>query len=133
MASSQTTWIQRLTLAERVICLARPKISAKAPNTALIAPLAPTIGTVLGGSASHWRGRGGKGADQIEQDQRPRAEHPLDLRSRTTRSISMLKPRWTSSEWTSVALSGVRNAGSAADGAAGPLSRAGMKPIASAA
>ena len=39
--------------AERVTRLARPKLSAKAPITALIAPLAPTIGTIPCGSASH--------------------------------------------------------------------------------
>ena len=46
--------IQRLTRTELVIRLARPKLSANAPITALIAPLAPTIGTIPCGSASHW-------------------------------------------------------------------------------
>src|SRR4029078_9685807 len=43
----------------------------------------------------------------------------------------MLKPRRMKPECTSVALSGVRNAGSAAHGTGRPLNRAGMKPMAS--
>ena len=37
-----------------VKAFARPKLSANAPMTALMAPLAPTIGTADIGLAAHW-------------------------------------------------------------------------------
>ena len=39
---------------EAVIRRVSPKLRAKAPMTALIAPLAPITGTIEPGSASHW-------------------------------------------------------------------------------
>jgi hypothetical protein len=42
--------IQRLSAGDRVIGRARPKLSANAPMTALMAPLAPTIGVIHAGS-----------------------------------------------------------------------------------
>jgi len=48
-----TALISRLSQGERVPRLASPKLRAKAPITALIAPLAPIIGTVEAGSANH--------------------------------------------------------------------------------
>ena len=50
---SHATLIQRLTRRLFVKALARPKLSANAPMTALIAPLAPIMGTIEPGLAAH--------------------------------------------------------------------------------
>ena len=60
--------------------LARPKLSANAPITALIAPLAPIIGVAAMRIDRPLRSRRGIGADDVEHDQARRAEHALDLR-----------------------------------------------------
>ena len=51
--AARATLSQRLSAAMRTICFGRPKLSAKAPITALIAPLAPIIGIGRAGSTSH--------------------------------------------------------------------------------
>ena len=51
--NNQITLIQRLSRKLLVNALARPKLRAKAPITALIAPLAPIIGVAPCGSIAH--------------------------------------------------------------------------------
>ena len=101
---------QRLSCGERVIRLGCPKLSEKAPITALIAPLAPIIGIDADGSTAIARRRG-IGADHVERASGPRAEHALD-RGPAPHQHQQVEAEMEKPPWTRVALSGVRNAGS---------------------
>ena len=52
-ASNHSAFSERLRLGELTILFCWPKLSAKAPITALIAPLAPIIGVGDNGATSH--------------------------------------------------------------------------------
>src|SRR5207248_3739242 len=107
--------------------LGRPKLKAKAPTTALIAPLAPTIGTMLAGAVAHCV-RAEAYAPTKYSASRPKRPSTRSTWVPHQKKISRLNPMWIGPECTRVAVSGVRNAGTAGEIATNPLKRAGTKP-----